>query len=112
MKFNFSSFFLPGVITTTTNALDYEVASDVILYVKVCDSQGAPNCLSATALVYVSVTDVNEYAPQFLQVHPLYIRDSIMLSTSYWQCQTQTNEIVNLNDLFLNVGAYRLCGLL
>ena len=73
MKFNFSSVFLPGVITTTTNALDYEVASDVILYVKVCDSQGAPNCLSATALVYVSVTDVNEYAPQFLQVHPLYI---------------------------------------
>ena len=63
-----------GVIKTTTNGLDYETTDSVVLEVKACDSKGQPGCLSVTGLVYVTVTNVNEFAPAFAQVSCLYMR--------------------------------------
>lgn len=53
-----------GVITTNTNtSFDYETTTSYAILVRVKD--GGAISLSFTATVYVSITDVNEYPPNF-----------------------------------------------
>ncbi|XP_063307518.1 desmocollin-3-like [Pelobates fuscus] len=57
-----------GIITTTSNNLDREVADNYVLLIEVRDMGGRfASCLSSTGTVLITVTDINDYAPTFTQ---------------------------------------------
>ncbi|KAE8598637.1 hypothetical protein XENTR_v10016886 [Xenopus tropicalis] len=56
-----------GIITTTSNRLDREIADSYVLIIECRDMPGQRSFLSSTGTVSITVTDVNDNAPTFVQ---------------------------------------------
>ncbi|KAK3610536.1 hypothetical protein CHS0354_008971, partial [Potamilus streckersoni] len=74
-----------GAITTTSQ-LDYETATSYTLIIKAVDKVGAAGAQSATAVVTITVTNINEAAPVFgLTAYSASIPENINVGTSVIQ---------------------------
>ncbi|KAL3853661.1 hypothetical protein ACJMK2_017186 [Sinanodonta woodiana] len=81
----FSIGTISGAITTTTQ-LDYETATSYTLIIKAVDKGGAAGSHSATAVVTITVTNINEAAPIFgLTTYSASIPENTNVGTSVVQ---------------------------
>ncbi|KAG8442109.1 hypothetical protein GDO86_011053 [Hymenochirus boettgeri] len=99
-----------GVITTTSNKLDREVANSYVLIIGVRDMPGQRSFLSSTGTVSITVTDINDCPPYFIYksyqvevkenesgmvILRIPIKDDDLINSPNWRAKysiTQGNE--------------------
>ncbi|KAM4705542.1 desmocollin-2-like [Rhinophrynus dorsalis] len=99
-----------GIITTTSDRLDREVADTYVLILEVRDMPGKPSYLCSTGTVSITVLDINDHAPVFsaqsyqtevnenesgMVILRIPITDDDLINTPNWRAKytiTQGNE--------------------